>query len=254
MKIGRILDIISLYKNWYTVLLGRVDIVKNFKLKLRNGVVVKVRDSLDRSSISDIFGRQVWTKFRKIKDGDVVIDIGAFIGGLSLLAATSEKDVKVFAYEPFKESFEYLRDNILLNNLESEIMPINLAVTADGKPQKLYVGPQSTANSSYKIEGLSDAMVIESVRLEDVFETNKIEYCDFLKMNCEGSEYDIILTAPKEILRKIGYIAIEYHWINGREEKDLEKILNVLKNSGFKVEQQIKRKSGGYLFVEKINE
>ena len=34
----------------------------------------------------------------------------------------------------------------------------------------------------------------------------------FLKLDCEGYEYDIILNAPKDVIRKFEYIIMEYHY------------------------------------------
>lgn len=40
---------------------------------------------------------------------------------------------------------------------------------------------------------------------------NTLSSVDFLKMDCEGAEYEIIKKTPKNILSKIKFIALEYH-------------------------------------------
>lgn len=256
-KISGLFDIICLYKNWHIVLLYKIDIIKKYEIILRNGIRFKVRNSLDEPSIQDMFLRKSWTKFHKIKNNDVVIDIGAFIGDFAIFAASSAKNAKVFAYEPSRESFEYLVKNIKLNNLDNNIIPFDLAITNIKKKIKFYVNPEnrSTDDSVYKIGNLLPS-VVNSTTLEDVFKSNNIKYCNFLKMNCEGAEFDILLNTPKELFEKIGYIAMEYHWIGNKTKADYNDIVKILKDNNFKIEQEFTKEEGGYIFAkhEKLRE
>ena len=250
-KISGLFDIICLYKNWHIVLLYEIGIIKKFEIIHINGIRFKVRNSLDRLSIQGMFLRKPWTKFHKIKNNDVVIDIGAFIGDFAIFAASSAKNVNVFAYEPSRESFEYLVKNIKLNNLDNNIIPFDLAITNVKKKIKLYVNPESmsTGDSVYKI-GNHPTSVVNSTTLEDVFKSNDIKYCNFLKMNCEGAEFDILLNTHKEIFEKIGYIAMEYHWISNKTKKDYNDIVKTLKDNNFKIEQEFTKEEGGYIFAK----
>jgi hypothetical protein len=54
----------------------------------------------------------------------------------------------------------------------------------------------------------------------------QIGRCDFLKMDCEGDELAILEHATEATVRKIGYIAMEYH-------KNLPLIETILKRHGF---------------------
>ena len=44
-----------------------------------------------------------------------------------------------------------------------------------------------------------------------VFAENGIEICDFLKADCEGAEYDILLKLGASSLGRIRHLCIEYH-------------------------------------------
>jgi FkbM family methyltransferase len=220
---------------------------------LRNGIRFKVRNMPDIFAIRSMFVRDPWTKYHKIKNNDVVIDIGAFIGDFAIFAVSSAKNAKVFAYEPSRKNFEYLIENIKLNNLGDNIIPFNLAITNVKKKMKLYVNPEnrSAGDSIYKIGiGNLSTSVVNSTTLEDVFKSNNIKYCNFMKMNCEGAEFDILLNTPKEIFEKIGYIAMEYHWIGNKTKKDYNDIVKILKNNNFKIEQEFTKEEGGYIFAK----
>ena len=50
-----------------------------------------------------------------------------------------------------------------------------------------------------------------------------IECCDLLKIDAEGSEYDILLGARPETLAKVRHMAIEYHvGLNEHRPEELE--------------------------------
>ena len=52
---------------------------------------------------------------------------------------------------------------------------------------------------------------INAITLQDIFEKHRLEKIDFLKMDCEGAEYEIIMNAPSSILNKIQKISTEIH-------------------------------------------
>jgi hypothetical protein len=65
--------------------------------------------------------------------------------------------------------------------------------------------------------------------LENIIDLYNLGFDDpLLKMDCEGWEYDIILTASSDILRKFSHILIEYHY-------GYENLKDKLKESGFQV-------------------
>lgn len=63
------------------------------------------------------------------KDVDVVYDVGAYFGLYALVAAVSAPRARVFAFEPFPDSFQLQKALIKLNSLEDRIMAIQAAVS-----------------------------------------------------------------------------------------------------------------------------
>ena len=47
--------------------------------------------------------------------------------------------------------------------------------------------------------------------MAEIIAANEIERVDILKLDCEGSEYDILYNAPPNILARIAEIRLEYH-------------------------------------------
>lgn len=83
--------------------------------------------------------------------------------------------------------------------------------------------------------------------MKDVFIDNNIQKCDFLKVDCEGTEYEILYSPPRDIFERIESITIEYHEQfgtgKGTELKDF------LVQQGYNVSLQ--EGSPGYIYAEK---
>jgi FkbM family methyltransferase len=157
----------------------------------------------------------------QLSDRSVVIDIGANQGFYSLDAA--RKGAHVFSFEPSPANFSILRQNIEQNNLSDLVTCFQSAVSGGRGTATLYEGLSesgqflSTTASIVNQERGGAAVrgvTIEMQPLDDVFEENRIEVCDLLKIDCEGSEYDILPAISAATYGRIRYIAMEYH--NGR--------------------------------------
>lgn len=83
---------------------------------------------------------------------------------------------------------------------------------------------------------------IEVKSLDKIFYDNNIISCDFLKIDCEGCEYDIFERSSSNKLKKIKYIAIEIHLFNPYLKRRYKKLRARLKQNGFhiiEVENQV---------------
>lgn len=52
---------------------------------------------------------------------------------------------------------------------------------------------------------------MDAFSLRDFVSDNNIEKIDFLKIDCEGAEFEIFLNLEKELLKKINRISAEIH-------------------------------------------
>ena len=99
------------------------------------------------------------------------------------------------------------------------------------------------------LKGLKSIQV-DSISLQKIFDDNKIALVDFVKMDCEGSEYTIIDTLPLDYLKRISKIAIEYHFTNTKPEL-LEELIKKIKNSGFHINLFPNYDGMGFLYAIK---
>lgn len=126
----------------------------------------------------------------------LVIDLGANIGAFSCLVG---RYVKVLAYEPESHNFELLLKNIAQNPVDVE--PHQLAVGYEGF---------STINDLQACSQLGKPG--ESVRVVSINSIlDPLDAVDILKIDVEGSEYEIFEDITKENLLKCRRIVGEWH-------------------------------------------
>jgi len=180
-------------------------------------------DTTDVNTIKSILESDEYhTKELDIKDGDVIIDIGAHIGALPLLLYALGKKLGVYCYEPIPENYRLLFKNLEDNDLQDFGYCWEKAVV--GKPRdkvRIYYGDDSFNGLAHKFIGSpvwdppkdfkNSFVEAETITLEQIFKENKITQCKVLKIDCEGFEYEIFENTPKEILDKIEYIVGEHH-------------------------------------------
>jgi FkbM family methyltransferase len=190
--------------------------------------------TMDRRIIECVWdGEDYWRG--NLKKDAVVVDIGAHIGSFSIKTSEMVPDGKIFAYEPFQESYTLLVKNIKLNNI-TNIHPKNVGVTDKNGSTRLYTNPFNTgANSLYNVIDSRRGPIVQTISLENVFESNGLYKIDLLKIDAEGSEYSILMNSSSELLGKIGRIVLEYHdCINqGHQIHELQKYLE---SNNFNVE------------------
>ena len=137
-------------------------------------------------------------KHISFEDGDVVIVVGAHVGGFTLLMTTLGKKLEIYSYEPVTANYDMLIENIKKNPSDCNIHAFDLAL--------------SDRNEHKQVEWYQYANTARFITLNDIFNDNKIERCKLVKFDCEGCEYDALGGATKNTLRKIQYIVGEWHW------------------------------------------
>lgn len=127
-------------------------------------------------------------------DGLVVVDIGAFIGGISILCA--KRGAIVYCAEPSKDNFELLKKNIGLNRLKGKINATRVAL---GKGKTRLLDINYTNRASNVLQGLDNSAryvdateEVETQTLKEFFIKNNIKKCDILKLDCEGAEIEVL--------------------------------------------------------------
>lgn len=139
--------------------------------------------------------KNVYERFFEVEKDDVVVDIGAHVGGFSY--NISRKNPKlIVALEPSAIRFETLKNN--LKNTKSILLNVGIS----GKNETIERGLQYDT----LVENLT------TITFRDFLDGTNLSHIDFLKVDCEGGEYDIFDENNLDwILSNVRKIACEFH-------------------------------------------
>lgn len=235
-----ILKLLSGFRNPLLIIrifLGRGDVeIKAVQLR-SPALQFKVRGAMDVWSIKETFLDRFYERYGfTIQPDWSVIDIGAGIGEYTLYAAVAQPRVRVFAFEPYPQSFTLMQEN-LQSNAVTGAQAFNEAVAdatgelaldlSGGEPLQF----QSHMNQAVDVQ---TSLSVRALSLADAFAMLQVESCDLLKMDCEGAEYSILFAAPPSVLELVRRIVMEYHDHTTRyQHHDLVRFLD---EQGFHVE------------------
>lgn len=161
----------------------------------------------------------------KIKDDDVVYDLGANIGAFSI-ACSNYNVKKIYAFEPHPEVFECLSYN--LNRYGKNATIFNNAIDSTFKKVK-FGTTESTVGSKISDTG---AFEVDAVNLEKFVTNNNLELPTFLKIDIEGAEYTFFESTSNDFFRNVHGIFFEFHYNDGA---NVSKIINRFENLGYKL-------------------
>ncbi len=163
------------------------------------------------SSIREIWVRNVYLRdnFIKIPQEGIVVDLGANVGGFTMLALSNSKNCKVIAVEPNIEFNRLLLHQVNDNNLNDRLTLLNYFV---GSPSVI----QEEMLKSYESK---DSIFISQ---KEFINLNKLNRIDFLKCDIEGSEFDFINDTSLLAITK--QLAIEIHDSAGDRNEFIKKL------------------------------
>jgi FkbM family methyltransferase len=148
----------------------------------------------------------------KIQPGDTVVDIGANIG-MFTRRALERGAGKVISFEPMGITFSCLVDNVGFDAECHKIaigkepgtmnmaIPDNLLNLGGGSREDLIANRESAKKEKCLVMGLNELWNLGILP----------EQIDFLKIDCEGGESEIIPQLTEERLKGIRKISMEYH-------------------------------------------
>lgn len=178
-----------------------------------------------------------------IKPGDFVLDIGGHVGQYAVLfAALVSETGKVVTFEPDNTAKKILYENLRKNNFTDRVSVEDIALS-DANGTHSFFSRGGDSMSSLVRSGLgSNALLsdvqeysITTMKLDDYLSTRGMGFPDWIKLDTEGAEINI-LKGAQEVLRSKAIIACELHpyaWEEfGTNYSDL---LSIIKQFGRKI-------------------
>jgi FkbM family methyltransferase len=172
------------------------------------------KNSQELQILSDIFEKREYADYFPFYKKATIIDIGAHFGYFSIFAhKNTHPQSTILAIEPAALNFNQMCANLKENNIENVVL-LQTALGANNENSILHTGRSSNHSliSNYRLLNKTEsAENVKCTTLESILNKNNIEKIDFLKMDCEGSEYAIFESLSKAIFEKITTISMEFH-------------------------------------------
>ena len=155
--------------------------------------------------------------------------------------------IKSFPYsiEGDSNEFKRLEENLKINNCNN-VIPINAALT--DTVGEIYFANNHAKPDSKTMESCSSYAYsgkCKSLTINELIRKYSIDRIDFLKLDIEGSEYDVFKDASW--LNKVKIISMELH--KSIDNKDTQDILTKLKQNNFLVSLKKSSKIDTYCFA-----
>ena len=237
-------------------------------LRLPNGMTVVPQSRVEAEHFyEDLFEKRIYLRHGiSLSPGDCVLDVGGNIGMFALYASRAAAGGRIYTFEPAPPLFARLRANLALN--AADVVAFNHGIAEAERTARFTFYPNSSGMSSFYPdaeeerdilrlmmehrrreggEGLGDLMehteelldwrfqpVEMTCRLRPlsaVIREEGIERVDFLKIDVQKAEMDVLRGIDDEHWPMIRQVVMEVHDLDGR----LEAVRRLLEARGFRV-------------------
>lgn len=173
-----------------------------------------------------------------IREGDVVLDIGANIGFYTtLFSEMVSVNGKVHAFEPDAVNFNYLQKE---TNGKVNVLVIPKAVGSITSIVKLYRSKElNVDHRTYQPEEYESVKEIQAISIDDYFNSDSTEFSrvDFIKMDIQGFEMEAIKGMEKTIRSNPGIKIVSEFWPHGLRKSGYDALafFQLIESYGFEM-------------------
>lgn len=174
---------------------------------------------------------------RYVGPGDVVYDIGANIGYVSLsLAKRVGATGQVIAFEPIPQNFEKLQQIVQINDLHN-IRIYDLAASDKAGEAVIRIADNSSTASLvwHKNNASATTLVIKTAAIDDLAQSGELAPPKFVKIDVEGAEGFVIRGMQHTLARSKPVLFIE------SSEAGREVVWQILRSLNYRCQSAITR-------------
>ncbi|HWX20990.1 MAG TPA: FkbM family methyltransferase [Candidatus Binatia bacterium] len=214
-------QLVTVFKGWPKFLATKWGWKKdNLELETRSGLKLIVPDQA-RFEFKDVFLHRAYgfrPLLQQLPPEPVVLDVGANVGFFSLFAFQCRPGSFCLAFEPLPANFRVLKHHQELNPTRRWQVFQQAVMARDGEVEICsQKNNQVDASARITTAGLPAApggrqpQKVLARSLPSIFAAHRLSRCHWLKLDCEGSEYEILYQCPADTLRQIEAISLEIH-------------------------------------------
>lgn len=170
-------------------------------------------------------------EFFEIKNGDVVVNLGAHVGQATLIFSRKIGDNGlVISLEPVFENYRDLIHTIVTNKLHN-VIPLMIAISDKTSESQIYLSRSSLSHSLVCRHGRDlGERVTTTITWDDLMSRLNITHVDLVKVDIEGAEIAFLEGMNKVFPDKM---ILEEH--SCEPEVSMERILALLKKKGYQI-------------------
>lgn len=205
-------------------------------------------ETIDRDVLTEVLEWDTYhVRGLDLGSGPVIVDVGAHIGAFAVLAASLWPGGRVFAYEMDDENFSVLEANV---TGKATIHAERCAIVGAKTPAAYRRNPVNSGGHHLLWALTDEARPLPPTKtLAQVMAEHGLDRVDFLKLDCEGAEHEILRGAvADDVLGAVQWIGCEYHNFFGESG---EQLVEMLALAGFLVKSRIVNPYCGMLWVKK---
>jgi len=129
---------------------------------------------------------------RFLNEGDVFVDVGAYVGFFSLYASYKVGNSgEVISFEPNPESYKVLMENLKINGINN-VRAFNFALGSKEYFAELTMPYGKTPSESTLMDEKGKKFKVRVVRFDDIIDKLGIEKVSMIKIDVEGWENEVL--------------------------------------------------------------
>jgi FkbM family methyltransferase len=183
--------------------------------------------------------------FAGLGEGQIVLDIGAYSGVTSIIfAGLVGARGHVYAFEADRMNYECAQQNVEMAKRWMGLGNITLMNQAVWSHSDGVMFSNEGAMGSSAVEitggGRGPETKTPSITLEELFQQHGLTHVDFIKVDIEGGEIELLSSSVQLLARTKPKLIVEPHWVGG--VLSTERCTGLLESAGYSV--RIREKVG----------
>lgn len=189
--------------------------------------------------MSDVY--DIDTLIPRLSTSPVIIDIGSNVGFFDILILSKIPDARIEAFEPVAENVAYFND-LIANNPQLTRVKVNQVAVSGKKTNSIDLFTEVSETNRQVVASVIDGfnqnntkkITVPGISLEEIILAYGDTAIDVLKVDCEGSEYDIFYNSPAAVFQNIKCMLIEVHDID-TDKCNIGHFAAYIKSLGFQI-------------------
>jgi FkbM family methyltransferase len=184
-----------------------------------------------------LYGDEYKLKDVNFQPGDIVLDIGANVGSVSILLAKKYPFLQIYSYEAHPINYSNLLKNIEANNITNIKAFHNAVYSEDNHTIGISMNIDNTGATNSFVDPLYypgmylDSVDVDTISLDTIITSNNIKNIKYLKIDCEGAEFEIFENSKLIENVTIENIGIEIHMFMENLGKSSDNLIELLRKN-----------------------